>query len=391
MRKFLERALKKFDKLDPSQLRLLLSDLASENERMLVVLDSMSDAVVVADDANRITLANKAAERLLTVNGHHDPHERLVWEAIGDPDLSAFVQDALERQYAVADKEFVLGESGSMKILSVCIEPLVREGHIQGNIVHAVDITDKRSREARLRRAESLASLTTLAAGVAHEIKNPLGSIGIHIQLIQKALAEEQMDRERVLGFVDVVNEEVDRLNRIVVDFLFAVRPVDVQPERSDINQIIRDLMEFLRYEVKEHGVETEAYLAEDLPDLDLDQKFVKQALMNLVKNSLAAMPDGGRLTFSTERRGDEVLLRISDTGEGIPEENLGKIFEPYFTTKDFGSGIGLTLVYKVVKEHKGEISVVSHPGEGTTVSILFPIPQREQHLLSWSGEEREV
>jgi two-component system, sporulation sensor kinase E len=391
MRKFLERALKKFDKLDPSQLRLLLSDLASENERMLVVLDSMSDAVVVADDANRITLANKAAERLLTVNGHHDPHERLVWEAIGDPDLSSFVQDALEGQYAVADKEFVLGEAGSMKILSVCIEPLVREGHIQGNIVHAVDITDKQSREARLRRAESLASLTTLAAGVAHEIKNPLGSIGIHIQLIQKALAAEEMDRERVLGFVDVVNEEVDRLNRIVVDFLFAVRPVDVQPERSDINQIIRDLMEFLRYEVKEHGVEPEAHLADDLPDLDLDHKFVKQALMNLVKNSLAAMPDGGRLTFSTERRGDEVLLRISDTGEGISEENLGKIFEPYFTTKDFGSGIGLTLVYKVVKEHKGEISVVSHPGEGTTFSILFPIPQREQHLLSWSGEEREV
>jgi two-component system, sporulation sensor kinase E len=391
MRKFLERALKKFDKLDPSQLRLLLSDLASENERMLVVLDSMSDAVVVADDANRITLANKAAERLLTVNGHHDPHERLVWEAIGDPDLSSFVQDALEGQYAVADKEFVLGEAGSMKILSVCIEPLVREGHIQGNIVHAVDITDKRSREARLRRAESLASLTTLAAGVAHEIKNPLGSIGIHIQLIQKALADEELDRERVLGFVDVVNEEVDRLNRIVVDFLFAVRPVDVQPDRSDINQIIRELMEFLRYEVKEHGVETEALLAEDLPELDLDEKFVKQALMNLVKNSLAAMPEGGKLTFSTERRGDEVLLRISDTGEGISEENLGKIFEPYFTTKDFGSGIGLTLVYKVVKEHKGEISVTSHPGEGTTFSILFPIPQREQHLLSWSGEEREV
>ena len=278
-----------------------------------------------------------------------------------------------------------------MRILSVTIEPLVRQGHIQGNIVHAVDITDKRSREARLRRAESLASLTTLAAGVAHEIKNPLGSIGIHIQLIQKALAKEDVDREKVLGFVDVVNEEVDRLNRIVVDFLFAVRPVDVEPEPSDLNQIIRDLLDFLRFELKELNVATEAHLADELPELDLDQKFVKQALMNLVKNALAAMPNGGTLSFSTERRGDEVLLRIMDTGEGISEENLGKIFEPYFTTKDFGSGIGLTLVYKVVKEHKGEISVVSQPGEGTTFSILFPIPQRVQHLLSWSGESGEV
>ena len=391
MRKFLERALEKFDKLDPAQLRSLLSDLASENEGMLVVLDSMSDAVVVADDQNRLTLANKAAERLLTVNNHHDSHDRPIWEAIGDEDLASFVKDAIERQYAVSDKEFVLGESGAMRILSVTIEPLVRQGHIQGNIVHAVDITDKRSREARLRRAESLASLTTLAAGVAHEIKNPLGSIGIHIQLIQKALAKEEVDREKVLGFVDVVNEEVDRLNRIVVDFLFAVRPVDVEPEPSDLNQIIRDLLDFLRFELKEHNVATEAHLADELPELDLDQKFVKQALMNLVKNALAAMPNGGTLSFSTERRGDEVLLRIMDTGEGISEENLGKIFEPYFTTKDFGSGIGLTLVYKVVKEHKGEISVVSQPGEGTTFSILFPIPQRVQHLLSWSGESGEV
>ncbi len=390
MRKFLERALEKFDKLDRDQVKSMLSDLASENERTLVVLDSMSDAVVVADEENRLTLANKAAERLLTFAGY-DGHDRPVWETLADPDLSEFVQDALVNQMAVADKEFVLGEPGSVRILSVTIEPLVRQGHIQGNIIHAVDITEKRSREARLRRAESLASLTTLAAGVAHEIKNPLGSIGIHIQLIQKALSEQSPDRDRILGFVDVVNEEVDRLNRIVVDFLFAVRPVDVHPERSDLNQLIRDLLEFLRYELEEQYVEVEAVLADDLPELDLDQKFIKQALMNLVKNSLAAMPEGGTLRFVTEHRGDDVLLRISDTGEGIPEENLGKIFEPYFTTKDFGSGIGLTLVYKVVKEHKGEISVASHPAEGTTISLLFPVPQREQHLLSWSGTDGEV
>jgi len=386
MRKFLERALKKFDKLDPSQLRLLLSDLASENERMLVVLDSMSDAVVVADDANRITLANKAAERLLTVNGHHDPHERLVWEAIGDPDLSSFVQDALEGQYAVADKEFVLGEAGSMKILSVCIEPLVREGHIQGNIVHAVDITDKRSREARLRRAESLASLTTLAAGVAHEIKNPLGSIGIHIQLIQKALADEELDRERVLGFVDVVNEEVDRLNRIVVDFLFAVRPMDIHLIPGSLVNVVRETLDFLVYELEESGIQIHWDLEKDLHEILLDERFVKQAVLNIVKNAIHAMESGGTLTIHLRENASEQSLVFQDTGPGIPDETLEKIFEPYFTTKDHGSGLGLTLVYKIMKEHGGDIQVHSQLGQGTAFSLIFPLPQGQQALLSYGG-----
>ena len=139
------------------------------------------------------------------------------------------------------------------RILSISVTPLVKDKRIHGTLVHIEETTDKRKREVRLRRAESLASLTTLAAGVAHEIKNPLGSISIHVQLIRKALGQ----RRQSAGphYLDIVNEEIDRLNRIVVDFLFAVRPMDIAPINDDPNALVHELVEFMRLEVEQSGI----------------------------------------------------------------------------------------------------------------------------------------
>lgn len=390
MRGFIERALNKLDKLDSTQIRTLIHDLASEHEQMQIVLDSMNDAVVVSDNEHNLVMVNKAAERLLPLMPG-DLAEHKMWEIIRDEEIAAFVEHALEAEDSVWDVEFTLDHSGGERTLLLSLFPLVRSGHVTGNILRVEDVTERKSREARLRRAESLASLTTLAAGVAHEIKNPLGSIGIHIQLMQKelaALADEE--KERIQGYIDVVNEEVNRLNKIVVDFLFAVRPMNVELEDEDMNTVLGDLLEFVRYELEENDIELEADLQQDLPKVQLDDKYFKQALMNIVKNALAAMPNGGTLRVKTRCRGDNVELIVEDTGEGMSEDVREKIFEPYFTTRDFGSGIGLTLVYKVVKEHMGEISVRSEEGEGTRFILTFPVPQREQHLLEWSGENTE-
>lgn len=388
MRGFIERALNKLDKLDSTQIRTLIHDLASEHEQMQIVLDSMNDAVVVSDNDHYLVMVNKAAERLLPlVPG--ELSERRIWEIIGDEEIAGFVHATLEAEDSVWDVEFTLEHQGTTRILLLSLFPLVRNGHVTGNILRVEDVTERKSKEARLRRAESLASLTTLAAGVAHEIKNPLGSIGIHIQLIQKELAAlEETERERIQGYIDVVNEEVNRLNKIVVDFLFAVRPMNVELEDADMNAVIADLLEFVRYELEQNDIELEADLQDDLPKVQLDEKYFKQAVMNIVKNSLAAMPEGGTLAVKTRCRGDNVELVIRDTGEGMSEDVREKIFEPYFTTRDFGSGIGLTLVYKVVKEHMGEISVQSEEGKGSRFILTFPVPQREQHLLEWSGED---
>ncbi len=389
MRNFIQRALKKLPKLDKAQIHQLLYDLASENERMDVVLDSLSEGVIVSDVDHNLVFYNKFAERLLPFSSQ-DIYEHRVWDAILDVEISRFVRETLEGQESIVDREFTLESKGTTRTLSCSITPLVRAGHIQGNILHIDDITEKRGREARLRRAESLAALTTLAAGVAHEIKNPLGSIGIHIQLIQKAIKEKtSVDPRTIQPYIEIVNEEVERLNRIVVDFLFAVRPMDTKLEESDLNQVIANLLEFVRYELEEANVTLTEEFDETLPPLMLDEKYVKQAVLNIIKNAISAMPEGGSLVVTTERFGDEAILRIADSGEGMSDEILAKIFEPYFTTRDFGSGLGLTLVYKVVKEHMGEIGVSSQEGKGATFTITLPIPQKYQHLLSWEGERQ--
>lgn len=390
MRKFIERAIQKLSKLDEEQIRALILDLATEHERIELVLDSMNDGVLVCTAEHALVLVNKAAERMVPF-ATHEWYERPVWNTIGDREIADFVRTTLINQDSAHDREFTLDTNGVNRILSCSILPLVGSGTIQGSILHVEDVTEKRGREARLRRAESLASLTTLAAGVAHEIKNPLGSIGIHIQLLQKALKGTaecgDIDRERMEGYIDVVNEEVDRLNRIVVDFLFAVRPIDVQLEEHSLNDVVHELLEFVKYELEEADIELVAELDPGIEHIELDVKYLKQALMNMVKNAIAAMPSGGVLRVSTGQRGDDVVLCISDNGIGMSDEIVTKIFEPYFTTKDFGSGIGLTLVYKVIKEHNGEISVISQEGKGATFTISFPVPQKQQHLLGWNGD----
>ncbi len=387
MRKFIQRALNKLEKLDRERIHQLIYDIAVENERLELVLNSMNDGVLVADENHRLVLHNKPVERLLPLN-LADPGEGFIWELIADPHIAVFVERTLLEQESIMDQEFAIDAGGLTRILSCSVMPLVRNGTVQGNILRVEDISEKRNREARLRRAESLASLTTLAAGVAHEIKNPLGSIGIHIQLIQRALAAEGIrESASVQGNLHVINEEIERLNKIVVDFLFAVRPMDVTLEYGDLNRLLQELLDFVDVELEEAGISIETDLAGELPELLLDDKYLKHALLNIVKNAISAMPEGGTLRLDTRLRGDEVVLRVIDNGVGMSDQVLEKIFEPYFTTKDFGSGIGLTLVYKVLREHNAEISVVSQEGKGTTFTITFRVPQKEQHLLDWHEE----
>lgn len=388
MRKFLSRALKKIGKLDIDQIRALIMDVVQENELLEMVLYSMTDGVVVLDEKHNVILLNKAAERLFPFKSG-EVAERPLWDALADSDLSDFFHKALVSQELIEDKEMTIDAGGIPRILSCTMMPLVREGGIQGGLLHIEDITEKKGKEARLRRAENLASLTTLTAGVAHEIKNPLGSISIHIQLIQKALnKEKEKTNEVIQNYLDIVNEEVERLNGIIVDFLFAVRPMDMNLVKQDLNELIRDLFDFVHYEMEEQGVSLALELDGELPSLQLDTKYMKQALLNIVKNALSAMPDGGQLFVVTNVSDNQVELSISDTGMGIPEENMAKIFEPYFTTKDFGSGLGLTLVYKIIKEHQGEINLHSKEGEGTTFTITLPVPLRDQRLLGWMAED---
>jgi len=391
MRKFVEHALAKLPKLNEEQLRSLLYALADENESMDAALDSMLDGIVVCDREHLPIIYNKSAERMLRFSGAETP-ERPLWLSVSDEGLSEFFKATLEGEETVLDREFGLESKGGTRLIAVSVSTLVSAGKIAGAIVHMEDITEKRHREAQLRRAESLASLTTLAAGVAHEIKNPLGSISIHIQLIKKSIqGREKIEIPFLERHLGVVNEEIERLNKIVVDFLFAVRPMDVQLRESDPGKLVAEIADFIRPEAEKAKVNLVLTVVERLPLVALDEKLMKQALLNLVKNALAAMPGGGELKLSADSSDEEVILSVEDTGVGISEEDLPKIFEPYFTTKDNGTGLGLTITFKIVREHGGEITVSSRPGQGSTFAIHLPVPQKDKKLLPFDSGERKA
>ena len=389
MRKFIEKALNKFSKLDREQIRTLLMDLASENEMLEVVLNSMTDGVLLTDLEHRIVFTNRIIRCMLPLS-REDLEEREVWTAVNDVEIADFLHETLVSGGSIDEEEFTLEGSGSRRTIALSVVPVQKDDEFRGNLILVGDITERRKREARLRRAESLASLTTLAASVAHEIKNPLGSIGIHIQLIQKALQQNQcLDEETAGRYLEVITEEIERLNGIVVDFLFAVRPMDTNMTRGNINKVVQEIIEFIQYELSESGIRLEKNLASNLPKVDVDEKYMKQALINVIKNGMAAMQPEGTLTVSTREDEGFVHIDIRDTGIGMSDEQIAKIFEPYYTTKEFGSGLGLTVVYKVIKEHGGEITVNSKEGEGTTFTLSLPIPDSEKRLLDWKGEDR--
>ncbi|MDR0401071.1 MAG: PAS domain-containing protein [Treponema sp.] len=395
MKDFIKGSIKKISRLTREQLEDLFIDAAAEIDRLETVLESLGQGILVCDANHSLVLANKCAERYLPFTIYSSAADP-VWIRIWDEEIADFLEATLQTGDRVEEREFSV-EKGIPRLLSISVLPLVRDRRVTGSLIYIEDITEKRGREARLRRAENLASLTTLAAGVAHEIKNPLGSISIHIQLMQKALeAKRRLAEQEDPGesrypdqldkYIAVVNEEIDRLNHIVVDFLFAVRPMNLDLREGDINALIGELMEFMGFELSDASIVCHLELEEGLPLLEFDERYLKQVLLNLVKNAAAAMPEGGKLTVKTGQKDNEVFISVMDTGLGIPEENLSKIFEPYFTTKAAGSGLGLTLVFKIIREHRGEISVKSREGEGTCFTVSLPVPQKDRRLIGFEG-----
>jgi len=387
MVEFFRSALKKLDKLNAEQKSEILITAVNEISLLENVLDSIDKGILVCDQDNNLIMVNKCAQRLIPMNYYEGVK---LQTAVRDERLAESFKDIIVNREKVIDSEIDIEHQGRKRLLSISVVPLVQEKKITGTLIYIEDITEKRQGEARLRRAENLASLTTLAAGVAHEIKNPLGSISIHLQLLQKLyITKQKASDKKVHKYFNVLKEEVDRLNRIVVDFLFAVRPMNLELREGDINNLISQIMDFVRFEMERSKILCFLELDEKLPKIPMDERFMKQALLNLVKNAQAAMPKGGVFTIATNFTDNEIRISVCDTGIGISKENLVKIFEPYFTTTETGTGLGLTQVYKIIREHHGEITVDSTPGTGAEFKINLPLPQRETRFIEYDGGKK--
>lgn len=400
MRGFVRRVSQKISKLSPDQVEQLIDIINRENETLDAVIESLSTGLLICDVNWCLLQANKAAERYIPLKirlsdwrYNENRLEQSVWQIIDDADISAFIKKNAEREKNNSSEDFTIETTGGAKrFIVVSTLPLVRDKKLIGNIVKIDDITDKKNQDTLLRRMENLASLTNLAASVAHEIKNPLGSISIHIQLIQKAVAKARMTDKKlpeekfVENYLNIVNEEIERLNKIIVDFLFAVRPISASLELTDIVSLIKSFIPFFEPELQKQHISLETKLPNGSPSLNIDQKLFKQVLINLIQNAISALPDGGRILISAKISDDFFVIRVADNGIGMDDETAHRVFEPYFTTKVNGTGLGLTMVYKIIKEFSGDISVQSYPGEGTVFNISLPIPQKEKRLLEYTA-----
>jgi signal transduction histidine kinase len=225
--------------------------------------------------------------------------------------------------------------------------------------------------EEQLRRADRLSALGELSAGMAHEIRNPLGSIRGTAEILQDGIDPADKRYE----FTRILIKEVDRLNRVVEDFLRFARPAPVERGRFDVNETLREVLILTRQPALKNGVQTEL-AAGPVPLLPGDREQLKQAFLNLVLNALQAMPDGGTLTIGTETADGQLRIRFADTGQGIPQENLERIFNPFFTTRQEGTGLGLAITHRIVQGHGGRIEVQSRLGEGTTFMVVLPLAE---------------
>ena len=308
-------------------------------------------------------------------------------ECISDEDLCVYIEDVINGKQKGEDRDFTIQVGSELRTLRVSFRRLYTSNNQYMDIIIS-DISEDIRKETRLRRSESLASMTTMAAGVAHEIKNPLAAMQIHTQLMRKAFQRfGSLDEEKAEKYLSVIEEETEHLNKIAVDFLYAVKPLDVELRLGSLNEEIEEVISFLLPEAEEKNIQVETKLDPFIPRIEFDKRLVKQALLNLVQNAFAAMSEGGKLGITSKNQGDFISLRIKDNGCGIPEDKLSKIFEPYYTTKASGTGLGLTLVYKIMKEHNGDIHVKSELGKGTEFILDFPVPVSERKALK-GGEE---
>lgn len=385
--RLLKRAMQRKEIPEKDLERLIWRQIA-DADMLSAILENGNQGHCVLSHDSRIRYANTSFFTLL-------PSDRALLgraegkrlsDIIRDPEVLTYLK-AVAAHKGEEEKEFYFQQGTEVRSVRITQKSLVtEEGEYLDIIVR--DITEDKRRETRLRRSESLASMTTMAAGIAHEIKNPLAAMQIHLQLLKKAFSKKgsltEKDAER---YTSVLEEEITRLNGIVVDFLFAVRPMDVTLKLQSIVPMINSLCEFVTPELKEHHIKLKLELQDFLPKLEIDSNYLKQALLNIIKNAMNAMETGGTLTITVKSEGNYVTIAVRDTGCGISQEQMAKIFEPYFTTKASGTGLGLTVVYKVVKEHKGEISVDSEVGKGTVFTIRIPVPSTERILIEEKGE----
>ena len=405
---FLEKLIERLGRIGPEEVQNYFLRLAQEKGFLETVFNAIQEGIIVTDSKGRITYLNDAACGLFGLEAGDVIGKRLD-ERIRGLDLESLTKSGGPVSH---DVEIFYPQNRFINfyIVPLMIEPReagsagaprpsrgygeasrpMTDAEQVGHVMILRDITESRRTTQQTIESERLNALTLLAAGVAHEIGNPLNSLHIHLQLMERGVQKlDDGAKAELQQSIDVARCEVNRLDSIVTQFLRAIRPSRPQLRPENINAIVEEAVCFFTPEIQDRDIVVEQELRSDLPLLELDRDQMKQVFYNVIKNSLEAMKRGGSLRIRTDRDDTHVLITFVDTGGGISAENLSHVFEPYFTTKPSGTGLGLLIVRRIVREHGGELSIESSQDKGLTLTIRLPYIDKRIRMLE-AGEARE-
>jgi two-component system sensor histidine kinase HydH len=340
------------------------------------IIKNLPVGLITTGSDGRVAVVNGAAEKIFGLEAS------LVSGKLPDDILPANLcnlNDVIDSGEAIIEREIECAVDSKAIPLSVSAAKITNEmGDFLGNILILRDLGEVKRLQEEVRRKEKLAALGSLAAGIAHEIRNPLSSIKGFAKYFEGHCEEGSEGRK----LVAVMTKEVDRLNRVITELLEFAKPSDLKTRPTNVNDIIEHSLRLIRQDANAKRIRVEFTRDEQLPNAEIDPDRFTQALLNLYLNAVQAMENGGILAVRASTAGvNEIRIEIEDSGKGIPSESLGSIFNPYFTTKSSGTGLGLAIVHKVIESHQGEIKVRSAAGKGTAFSILIPTQRRKGEI----------
>ncbi|HEY5506036.1 MAG TPA: ATP-binding protein [Coriobacteriia bacterium] len=338
------------------------------------ILLSVTSGVVTVDPEMSVASMNPAAERILGIG-----EEILIGRPLpsifkDDGALSADIRKVLEGRSPRTLRDVKLVTSSGKVVHAQASVSRMRDpgGRKLGAVVTIEDMSEVKALTEQLIRADRLAALGELTAGVAHEVRNPLGIIRASVQLME----DSECDRERVTGAAQVIKQEIDRLDRVIKALLDFGRPAAPTMRPVAVEQVLEDVAVFSTTFARRSHVKVVHEYDANVPDVMADAEQLKQVFVNLISNAVQAMPEGGTLSVRTGQENGFVFVRFSDTGGGIPADVLGKVFDPFVSMRDDGTGLGLTIVHRIVDDHDGHMEVTSEPGVGTAFTVWLPAIQ---------------